>query len=90
MPQGVLPFHYERERTNRGMTAAAGLPLYLELAHVLGAERGWHAESRCPPRGIRRIGVLQVVSPSSSVTPCRAGGGFRSARIPRLLDDLAR
>jgi len=36
MPQGVLGFQYERERTIQGMTAAAGLPLYLELAHVLG------------------------------------------------------
>jgi len=36
MTQGVLPFQYENERTIQGMTAAAGLPLYLELAHVLG------------------------------------------------------
>lgn len=36
MAQGALPFQYEAERTIKGMTAAAGLPLYLELAHVLG------------------------------------------------------
>mgnify|MGYP000184109676 CR=1 FL=1 len=34
--QGVLPFHYEAEPTNSGMTALAGLPAYLELATVSG------------------------------------------------------
>ena len=36
MPQGVLPFKYEIERETTGLTAFAGLPAYLELAHVLG------------------------------------------------------
>ncbi len=36
MPQGVLPFQYEEEKTGSGMTALAGLPLYLELAEVAG------------------------------------------------------
>jgi len=36
MAQGVLPFHYEAEKTGSGMTALAGLPLYLELLHVAG------------------------------------------------------
>jgi hypothetical protein len=34
--QGVLPFRYERELTESGMTAMAGLPAYLELAIVCG------------------------------------------------------
>jgi len=34
--QGVLPFRYEAELTNSGMTALAGLPAYLELAAVSG------------------------------------------------------
>jgi hypothetical protein len=34
--QGVLPFHYECEPTESGMTALAGLPAYLELAVVSG------------------------------------------------------
>ena len=34
--QGVLPFHYEAERTTSGMTALAGLPTYLELGVVCG------------------------------------------------------
>lgn len=36
MPQGVLPYKYEEEKTNTGMTALAGLPVYLDLASVLG------------------------------------------------------
>jgi len=36
IPQGVLPFRYEAEPTNSGMTALAGLPAYLELAAVSG------------------------------------------------------
>jgi hypothetical protein len=34
--QGVLPFRYECEPTDSGMTALAGLPPYLELAVVSG------------------------------------------------------
>ena len=36
MPQGVLSYKYEEEKTNTGMTALAGLPVYLDLAAVLG------------------------------------------------------
>lgn len=36
MAQGVLPFKYEEEKNNTGMTALAGLPVYLDLAHVIG------------------------------------------------------
>jgi hypothetical protein len=36
MPQGVLPYKYEEEKTQSGMTALAGLPVYLDLASVLG------------------------------------------------------
>ncbi len=32
MAQDVLPFKYEKEKTNTGMTALAGLPVYLDLA----------------------------------------------------------
>lgn len=35
MPQGVLPYKYEEEKTGSGMTALAGLPVYLDLAAVL-------------------------------------------------------
>jgi hypothetical protein len=36
MAQGVLPYKYEEERSEAGMTALAGLPIYLDLASVLG------------------------------------------------------
>lgn len=36
MPQGVLPFQYAEEKTGSGMTALAGLPLYLDLMHRAG------------------------------------------------------
>lgn len=35
MPQGVLPYKYEEEKTDSGMTALAGLPTCLDLASVL-------------------------------------------------------
>jgi hypothetical protein len=38
MPQGVLPCKYEEENTETGLTALAGLPVYLDLAS--GATRG--------------------------------------------------
>lgn len=36
MAQGVLPFKYEREKKESGMTAMSGLPIYLDLATVMG------------------------------------------------------
>jgi hypothetical protein len=55
MAQGVLPYKYEEEKTESGMTALAGLPVYLDLASVLGLgdhiqrhmhvkEQGWTDE----------------------------------------------
>jgi len=35
MAQGVLSYKYEEERSDAGMTAMAGLPIYLDLAWVL-------------------------------------------------------
>lgn len=35
MAQGILPYKYEQEKTDAGMTALAGLPVYLDLAQVL-------------------------------------------------------
>ncbi len=39
MTQGVLPFQYEVEKKPGGMTALAGLPMYLDLGVVLGFGR---------------------------------------------------
>lgn len=34
MAQGVLPFKYEEEKRESGMTDLAGLPLYLDLEPI--------------------------------------------------------
>ncbi len=39
MTQGVLPFKYEEEKNHSGMTALAGLPVYLDLAKVIGLSK---------------------------------------------------
>jgi hypothetical protein len=39
MAQGVLPFKYENEKQKAEMTALGGLPLYLDLAHVMGLSK---------------------------------------------------
>jgi hypothetical protein len=36
MAQGILPFKYEEETKDTGMTALAGLPVYMDLAQVIG------------------------------------------------------
>ena len=36
LPQGVLGFQYEAERSRGGRTSLAGLPLYLDLVHSSG------------------------------------------------------
>lgn len=36
LPQGVLGFQYEADRSSGGLTSLAGLPLYLELIEALG------------------------------------------------------
>ncbi len=39
MSQGILPFKYETEKNTTGMTALAGLPVYLDLARVIGLSK---------------------------------------------------
>jgi hypothetical protein len=39
MPQGILPFKYEAEKQQSGLTAFAGLPVYLDLAHLAGLRK---------------------------------------------------
>ena len=39
MAQGFLPFQYEIEKRDGGMTGLAGLPVYLEFAQVMGFGR---------------------------------------------------
>lgn len=39
MAQGILPFKYEAEKSTTGMTALAGLPVYLDLARITGLSK---------------------------------------------------
>ena len=39
MSQGVLPFKYEEDKNESGMTALGGLPVYFDLANVIGLSK---------------------------------------------------
>jgi len=39
MAQGILPFKYETEKNATGMTALAGLSVYLDLVQVIGLNK---------------------------------------------------
>ena len=39
MAQGVLPFKYEEDKKDAGMTALGGLPVFLDLVHVIGLSK---------------------------------------------------
>lgn len=53
MTQGVLPFKYEEAETKTGLTALAGLPVYLDLAKVIGLSKSIekHLEIRKDTQG---------------------------------------
>jgi len=53
MQQGALPFQYEIEGGSSGLTALAGLPVYLELAAVMGLRESIeeHVKVRCGRQG---------------------------------------
>ena len=51
MRQGVLPFQYEEEKKSTGMTALAGLPVYLEMSRVAGLSRSIGRHVRLRERG---------------------------------------
>jgi hypothetical protein len=51
MAQGILPYKYEEEKTSTGMTSFAGLPVYLDLASVLGLGDHIRAHMQIKVRG---------------------------------------
>jgi len=60
MAQGILPFKYEEEKKNTGMTSLAGLPIYLELAQKAGfrpTNKGTlqHCRSHCVAANARPV-----------------------------------
>jgi hypothetical protein len=84
MPQGVLSYKYEEEKTGSGMTALAGLPLYLDLMSALdiGASirkhlrvkaRGWTDEQMLLPMVFPRprspaSALARLLSPALMIT----------------------
>ena len=72
MAQGVLPFKHKNEKTNTGMTALAGFPVYLDLARVIGLSESIEKHLKARKGG-------QVWSDSQIVLPFvllnLAGGG---------------
>lgn len=51
MPQGILPFKYERATQGSGMTGFGGLPAYLELAYAMGLPRSIDEQVRVRAEG---------------------------------------
>lgn len=53
MPQGALPFQYEIEGGSSGLTALAGLPVYLDLMAVSGLAKSFerHVQARVGGQG---------------------------------------
>ncbi len=53
MAQGVFPFRYEVEKKPVGMTSPAGLPTYLDFAHMTDLRRmiGEHVYARQGKQG---------------------------------------
>ncbi|MEE8434600.1 MAG: IS1380 family transposase, partial [bacterium] len=49
MAQGVLGFQYEGEESATGMTALAGLPVYLDLFAAMGLSRSIEGQVRVRP-----------------------------------------
>jgi hypothetical protein len=72
MAQGALPFKYEEQRQGGGMTALAGLPIYLDLAQVMGLSKS--AEQHLAVRAGRGWTDAQVVT---SLVLLNLAGGDR-------------
>jgi hypothetical protein len=51
MVQGVLPFNYEEEKNESGMTALRNLPVYLDLAQVMGVGESIERHFRIKQQG---------------------------------------
>jgi len=53
MSQGVLPFKYETENKTTGITALAGLPVYLDLAQVIGLNKSIEKHLTTTPKRVK-------------------------------------
>ena len=78
MPQGVLLFQYGIQKAPVGMTGLAGLPLYLDLARVMGVRRligdhvrAWHGEQGWTDDQMIMVLVLLNLAGGTSVEDIR-------------------
>jgi hypothetical protein len=69
MAQGVLPFKYEEEKKTTGMTALAGLPVYLDLVQK---DRAYKINPETS-RSARRWTGLDRQSDSNSPDTAKSG-----------------
>jgi hypothetical protein len=61
MAQGILPFKHETEKNTTRMTALAGLPVYSDLARVIGLSKSIDTEFRDGnvPAGFEQLRVFK-------------------------------
>jgi len=82
MAQSVLPFQFEPEFSESGVTSLAGLPAYLELSHVLGL--GASIDSHLKRPGEQGYTDTQFILP---LILMNLAGGDCVADLERLNDD---
>jgi len=99
MPRGALPFKYEEEHCPSGATALGGLPVYLDLARVLGLARSVseHVSARGGSQGwtdaqmVLSLVLLQLAGGECVDDPrqLESDDGFRRVLL-RVESDLMR
>jgi hypothetical protein len=82
MPQGILPYKYEEEKTTSGMTALGGLPTYLDLAYVAGLSDS--IDRHLHIRGEQGYSDSQIILP---IVLLNLAGGDCVEDLRRLEDD---
>ena len=98
MTQGLLPFQYESEAGEAGLTGLAGLPLYLELWRAAGLEQsvarhvavsgsqGWSDRQMALRHDLRHdlVGVVETFADPMRVVARRArqGSAFEPLNAP--------
>jgi hypothetical protein len=94
MAQGVLSFKYEEEKKDTGMTALAGLPVYLDLASVMGInesiEKHLHIKQQgWTDRQTLLSLILMNLAGGDCVDDLRKLEGDEAARAARIGSSLA-
>jgi len=98
MPQGILPFQYEKEQNAVGITGLAGLPLYLDLAKVaklqrvierqlghIGPSQGWSATQHILSVILLNLAGADCVDDLEVLNnDCGFGNVLRQAEVYRL------